>query len=102
MRQHHRLRVALLQLHQASLGKHFVNDAATLPEPQFAACLLHQVAAQVLVWPENDGLLERNLADNFLRIARSADDIAQGFYFGAAIDVTDDNMVGTALTKLLE
>jgi hypothetical protein len=49
--------MSLLQLHQAFLGKHFVDDAATRPERQFAASFLHQIASKVLVRREQDGLL---------------------------------------------
>ena len=69
MRQNQSPRVPFLQLHQALLGKHFVNDAAARPKRQFAARFLHQEAPEVLVRREQNGLLGRNLADNFLGVA---------------------------------
>jgi hypothetical protein len=44
----------------------------------------------------------RNLADNFLGVARSADDVAQRFNLGAAVNVRDRQMIGIALAKRLE
>ena len=64
-----------------------MDDAASLPEFYFAACLLHHVPAQVLIGREKDGLPGRNLANDFLGVAGSADDVAQRFHFRAAIDV---------------
>src|ERR1700730_12495655 len=99
MSQNHSQRVALLQLHQTSLGKHLVDHAAALPEPHFPACFYHQIASKILVRREKDWLLGWNLADNFLRIARCADDVAQRFDLRAAIDVADHKMIGIALAK---
>src|SRR6266550_552682 len=93
--------VTLFQLHQTSFGKHLVDDATTLPEPQFPACFFHQIAPQMLVRREKDGLLGRDLADDFLRIARCADDVAQRFDPSAAIDVADHEVIGMTLAKLL-
>src|ERR1019366_3686170 len=56
----------------------------------------------MLVGREQDGPLERNLADDFLRVARGADDVAQRFYLGAAINVADRKMIGITLAKLPE
>src|SRR3979490_1019340 len=94
--------VTLFQLHQTSLGKHFMDDATALPEPQFPACFFYQIAPQMLVRREKDGPLGRDLADDFFRVARCANDIAQRFDLGAAIDVTDHKMIGVALAKLPE
>ena len=99
MRQHLGLRVVLLQLDQPALGKLFVDHAAPRPKPHFASRIPDEEAAQMLIGREQDGLLGRNLPDDFLRVAGGADDIAERLDLGAAVDIGDRHMIGVALAK---
>src|SRR5580692_10265655 len=63
----------------------------TIPAPQShrAAGLFHDPRAEIFIWHEEQITVFGRGIDDFYRIAAGADDIAEGLYFRAAIDVSD-------------
>lgn len=87
-------------------GELDVNVTGTLPKIHFSAGLLHDPTAEVLIGNEEDVAVGRSGLHDGFRIAAGANDIAQGFDVGAAVDVGDDvvifvGVVGEELFQLI-
>lgn len=67
-----------------------MDEASALPEYHVSACLFHDVATQITVWSKNNGLILRNLVNNFDGVGTGTNNVADRFNASGAVDVGND------------
>jgi hypothetical protein len=83
-----------LQLQKLGLAERLMDDAHARPEQHLALGHAREVAAQVAVRAEDDGLVLRNLREDALGRGTGDDDVTERFHFHRAVDVGERDMVG--------
>ncbi len=87
------VRVLLLDFVDGAAGELDVDEAGAVPEVHFASGLFHDPCAEVGIRDEENGAVCGGFFDDFDGIAGCADDVAEGFDSGGAVDVGDDVVV---------
>ena len=94
--------MGLANFHDGIMGEFDVSVTVSLPESHRAIRLFRDPSPQIFVWhKEQIPILWRGFYD-FFGVATRANDIAQGFDFGTAIDVGDRIKVRISLLKCSE
>jgi hypothetical protein len=79
-----------------------MHHAGSIPEQHIAAGFLVEPTSEVFIRRKDDRLVRRHTVDYFFSVAAGADDIAQRFDLGSAVDVGDHDMVRMFVAESLE